>query len=76
MIQYNLARLRSMPANQNYLDGFERMRCEAIQKDGERCKKWKEGDSAWCWEHSADNAGDAENLSNRTRHQQGPAAHE
>ena len=52
MIQYNLARLRSMPANQKYLDGFDRMRCEFMGEDGERCGLWKVEPGDFCHKHA------------------------
>ena len=55
MIQYNLARLRSAPANRAYLDGFERMRCEFVDQDGERCKGWK-GNGDYCRLHTPEEA--------------------
>ena len=51
MIQYNLDRLKSAPANRAYLDGFERMRCGFICEDGERCKLWKVEPGDTCRKH-------------------------
>jgi hypothetical protein len=51
VIQYNLARLKSAPANRAYLDGFERMRCTFVHEDGQRCKRWKVENSDFCAVH-------------------------
>lgn len=47
MIQYNLARLRSAPANRNYLAGFDRMLCQSYG-----CKSWRSGEGRYCVMHA------------------------
>ena len=48
MIQYNLERLRSAPANTNYRKGFDAMLCE---QPG--CSRWKTGEGKYCNSHDA-----------------------